>query len=393
MSYSKRKLLWYPKGEVTPIEIEQIISITTNSDDAPTNDTASVQLFNSSLIYRDGEFLPQENDIMIIYDKEVTKASETEYTVDDIIWTGKYLDRSLKVSADSETITLQIARWSYNIFNQFNKLSYYNSGLRTNEILEDAIKQTVESVDGSGGWELDFSNVASLRNNGSSFPIIKPTMVKKPMFEFITELGLPANTNSITELVPVVSKPMVFDVRGQNVYWYERPITPSIIINEDTVIYDISEKSNNQEAVTKVILDCGRDFNGKPIYHYMYNKNIDSEIPKEKAMKKESIAGLNETYDNQFHALRSQFTISTNSEFIDAVKALAESFGVYWFATFGSGKTTINVNLGLFPVVVSDLVSLQLNGYEKGNYVVKSMNTNSVNNDRTMTLVLEKEEL
>ena len=393
MSYFLRKLEWYPKGVVNPVIIEEIVTISTQNDDEPTNDICSISLYNTEKIYDSGVFLPQENDIMVVYDKKVTSASLTAFTDDDIIWTGKYLDRSISQGADSNTITLKIARWSYNVFNQYSKESYYNRGLKTNEVLEASIKTTVENSDGAGGWQLDFSNIASTRNNGTDFPIIKPTMVKKPMWEFVVELGQINNTNAEIELVPIISKPMVFDIKGKYVYWYERPTMPSITLDDESVIFDIKESSHNEEGVTKLILDCGRDFNGNPIHSYLYNEDIDTEVPKETALKKESIAGLNETYDNTVHALRSQFTVSTNSDFIDAVRVLAQSYGKYWFKTFGAARTKISVTLDMKLAIVSDILDLQLNGYEKGRYVIKSVSTTSSNNDRSMTLSLEKEEV
>lgn len=390
-SYFKRKLIWYKAGSTAPITItEGIQSVNTNKNTKPTTNKCTVVMDNLDLFYTlDGIFLPKEGDIMVVYEKEVTSNSNTDFTDSDVIWTGRFLDRSIQQSGESDILKLSIADWMYDVFSRFWAQSYVGRGKRTNEVIIDVLSNQCESFSGDGSYKLNFDNVATHRNDNSLFPVIEPTLINKPTHEWINELGTPQWTNAVSEVVPIVKENMVFDIRGTNVYWYEKSDTSVLTIDKDTTIHSITTSSKKESSVNFLIIEAGQDFNGEPIYWYAVDPESGGEIIKETYQNPFTIAGKNTTYDNSYHSLRNQYNLSTNAAFIAKVIELVKSYSSYWFQEYGRSKDVISVTLDKTLVNIGDTVLVNLYKHSiNTKYIIDGINNRSSESESSTTIDL-----
>lgn len=388
MSYIKKKLVWV-KGD-SSIELNTgITRATCRKTKEPVNNRADITLTNFDVLYSSGTFLPVEGDLMFYYSKEVTSNDEKDFTDDDIVWTGKFIDRTRNLSPDSDTIVLKIGDWSYDVNNRYHNKSYVGLGFTTDEVLIDIIQNKVENDNGDGTFKLDFTNVSSTRNDGSSFPVIEPAFAGKPTHEWIDEISSIQNTNTDTELnsTLVVEDDMIFDIRGTSVYWYEAGDTPVLEITEETVIHDIKDTTKNEETSNFLILDLGEDFNGEAIFWYAVDKNATSKLQKDEKAKVQSLAGLSNDYDDAYHTLRKNYTLATNSDFVTEVKKKAE---IYAQQVFKRNKSReITVTLERTYINIGDVVKVNIPKFANELYTVKTITHNDGENEQTTQLTLE----
>lgn len=393
-SYVIDRLVWYPRNNLdNPVSFDYIINYSDTENEEPTNNTATVRLYDyNNRLVRNGVFQPQEGELMVYYSKEITSADDVEFTDDDIVWTGIYLDRQQNESPDSHFFTLTIADFGFIVYNRFWNQSYFNRELKTNEVIIDLVKNASEHPTGDGSYFIDVTNIADKRNDGSDFPITKATFINKPVYEWFKELSQPIWTNSEAEILnPVIRHPMTFKIKGYKAYWFERPTNPEYVINDNTFFLDVSEQTENEREVTYLIIECGEDFEGKPIRAYLENDLTKSTIVKERYEKIPKIAGINREYDNEAHSLRTNFSIDTNTQFRQEVRKLAQSYKEYWFSQFALGLTQITITI---PYTqhweIGEIVDFRRTGYDRGLYRIISKSNSISTNTRTTNVTLEK---
>lgn len=388
--YIKRKLVWYSGNTIYEIT-SGIISMTSSKTTDTTNNKIDVILSDYDIMYSGDTFLPQEGDLMFCYSKCVINNSNTEFTDDDIVWTGKFIDESHELSPDNNTLTLTIGDYSYDVNNQFHNKSYYGLGMKTNEVIIDIVRNKVENSNGDGNYKLDFTNVASLRNNGSAFPVIEPAFTGKPTHEWLSEISSPTWTNSDAEYsgTQIISEDMVFDIRGTHVYWYEPSSTSTHTIDENTYIISLKEKTNNESSVNFVIFECGEDFNGNKIFWYAVDENSGGKIQKEKYETQLKLAGVNSDWENTYNVLRKQYSISTNSAFVIAVKKKADCYSQEFFNK--QNRNTLSITIDRDNTYnIGDRVTVNLPKVCNAQYYVRTINHRDTDNEQSTTLELQK---
>jgi len=428
--YLDAKVVWYRNNQSTDqVELTNIISLSSSENNKPLNNMVSIRVPRDDNLIVSGTFVPKENDVVLIYVKKVVHSDDVDFTDSDILMTGKYVDYQKKTDPTSDTITLKIADWGYDIFNQYEKKSYYDSGLRTPFVIADSIREKSEEVSGSGGFKLDVLFVGYPRKDGIQvtrpnsgdqsaieftwddylnntaayqaytalseswkFPVIKPALQLKPMNTFLNEMSNVGYTNTEAELSsdPLTRRSYVFRINGTRPIWYYPSVTEDYIINEDDEILDISEKSTNEASTNFLILDCGSDFNDRPIHAFIQNTKSESSVKKEASEKKEALGGGNTTYDQTYHQLKSEFTSGTNTEFRQAVRDAAETYGEVWFEIFGKGETENRISVGYYPYRYGEIVRVDLENYSNTLYKVESVAHSISKKAATTTLSLKE---
>jgi hypothetical protein len=351
-------------------------------------------MYNDDRFYQNGKFLPKDGDVMVFFLKIVSDNVDIDITNNDAVWTGRFLDYKRKYSPDDVSLVLTVVDFNYDVFNRFHTLSYIGKNMKTNEVLTNVIKTVSESLDGDGTFKFDFSNVASTRHDGSDFPIIEPVFSShKPVYEWVVELSSINWTNSDTEITNdtlVNTRNMIFDIRNRDVYWFYPSDVPVYTFNDDLFIDSIEEVSNVEQTVNRLILDCGSDFNGRPITLYLYDEKNNTGIVKEKTEVKKVIAGDNTDYDNTYHQLRSQYSASTNDAFREKVRQEAKKYADVWFFLYGREEKKVKMNLTNVHINYGDTIKLDLENFKKGNFRVESV-TVSGNQKQISTSITLKE--
>ncbi|OYT26320.1 MAG: hypothetical protein B6V02_01990 [Thermoprotei archaeon ex4572_64] len=370
-----------------------ITGIRTSKSFQSTNNSATIEVLDNDILYPNGVFFPEEDSPVEIYAKLVTSTADAELTLNDNIWTGKYMDFKRSESLDERRLTLKIVDWGFDIFNKFSKTNYFNKGFRTNEVIIDMVKQAVENNDGTGLYPLNFVNVASLRNDGTPFPVIEYSEHTKPNSEMIEELGGITWTNTeLEQNNPIVTLPMIFDIRATSVYWFEQTLNQVLVINNDTVLLNISNSTNNESSSNFLILDCGLDLNGNPITTFIQNEASTTGTQKESFKKRGKIAGLNDSYDREFHPLKAEAISQgwSNSEFRDKVRELAKSYSDFWFSHVGVEQPNISVSLPRLDIELGETVLVNRKNFINGKYRVIQIGQN-IGSEWSTTLTLEKQ--
>ena len=364
--YVKGRVAWLQLDGMLTI-VDTILSVSSMENNQPENNYCDVTVPDFGDFYRNGMFAINEGDLVFVYAKTITDNSDIDITDDDVFWSGRFIDYKRKDSPDESTIQLKIGDITYNLFQRYDPSSYIGRGMKTNEVLIDVIKRASERWIGDGTFEVDFENISSKRVDNSDFPVIEPTYgTSKPIYEWVNELNMPLWTNSQAEQASgnlVHTRPMIFKVRGNKAFWYYPSTDTALTITPDTPVIELEASSTNEAVVNWLILDCGDDFNGRPIHHYIYDKRTSSFIKKERAEKKYAIAGRNTDYDNAYHFLRSQYTELTNNQFRARVRELAESYAETWFYLYSRSRVEIKVTLSYRPLYYGDLVRINVPKY------------------------------
>lgn len=395
-SFVKLKVTW-DKNNTETIDLTRYVkSLSTTVDFQPRNNICNINLIDNDLIYENDIFLPEEGDTILVYAKIISDNSSTALSSSDIIWTGKFVDHTRTDSPDSSSLKLKVTDFTYDIFNRFWAKNYSGKSKKTNEIIIEICQNMVESDDGDGTYKLDFTNVESTRPNGSAFPVIEPILFNKPVYEWVNELGSTKWTNSETEInsgTLVNTLPMVFNIRGSNVYWYYPDGSTVLTINESTSYHELKQITSNEKAVNYLILECGEDFNGEPIFFYIYDEYSNSPIQKDAYQKQLKLAGVSNTYDDSYNELRKQSIADglTNDQFREKVRVLAVSYARYWFREVNKGRPVLSITLPKTDVNLGDRIEMSHKRYENGTYQVKSITHNISATSWTTELKFKKE--
>lgn len=390
-SYTKHRVWWYSSAGVVDLS-EYFVSISIDEEFEPTNNSASLVLLDDDALYIGDSFVVKENDRVVVWGKEVSDNDDTSFVDTDILWDGKYVDHSKTFNGDGSSLNLKLVDWGYDVFNRFWSRNYADSGLRTDEIIVDILQNTTEELGGTGGYNVDFSNVATVRNNGSAFPVVTPRFAGKPVYEWIQELSNIDFTNTSAELAvgPVVDKPMVFRFKGNKAYWYEQSPAGALVLDESEFVDEISFSTQNEQAVNFLILECGEDFFGEPIFTYINDPLSTSTVQKDRYDTQQRISGRNNDYDNQFHLLRKDFDEASNTAFRDAVRDLAQSFASVWFLLFGRERRKFNVTIPFRNIELGDYLYISLKKFKNTYYRVTRKQVRLSTNDFLLTLECEE---
>ncbi|NCD06360.1 MAG: hypothetical protein EOL97_09590 [Spirochaetia bacterium] len=394
MGYLKVKVIKEDdEGNETTLKQPLNIEITENFE--ATNNNAVLQFYTPD-VTSSGRIILNEYDKIVIYAKMVDDNVSTSFTNDDVLFTGIYLEPTRNKSSDANRISLKITDLLYVIFNRMHTESYIGDGLKTNEIIQDIFQRKCEKIDGSGTYLLSFSGIDSTRVDSTSFPVIEPVFANKPVYDWINELSTLQWTNTQTEIDSnniVNKKPMITRIDDNEVKWYYPSDSEDLTLNKNTVLKSYSENIPNESSVNYLILECGQDLEGEPIFKYIYDSNAGaSSITKEKYEHRVSLAGENTEYDNTYNALRVTHT-GNNSEFTAAVRKLAESYSEYWFDQFGRAKPTATVILPLQKIRIGQVINNQLSSEHKGLYDIKSVSHRINGNDAQTTIKIEKRDI
>jgi len=387
-TYNKMKVIWYRNNDSNDaVDIGNVVSIKTNRTLNPSNNKASIELDDNDLLYSNGVFLPQEGDKIFIYAKEITKANDTTLSNNDIIWNGKFVDYSRNESPDGVKLTLQVLDWGYDVFNVFSQRKFIDLGLTTNEVLELIIHIATENDDRT--YNVDTSNIATTRNDGSLFPVIDYANTLKPVYELTDELSQPQWTNAEGE--DVIKYPMVLDFRGTDVYWYEQPLSTSLVIDNYSDVISISYNTSNEQTATRLILEVGEDLDGDPVHTYISDNKNSSAVVKESFKSEIKLTGKNNDYDNEYNELRATAIANSwsNQKFRDEARTLAESFAETWFRTVGRKLPTIIVTLPRIDINLGELLSITRKRTPNGLYRAITISDNITSKSWTSTITTE----
>jgi len=394
--YVKLKVLW-SKNNTTQVDLTRHTkTVTTTVDFEPHNNIANITMVDNDDIYLNNVFLPQEGDTVIVYAKIITSNTSTTLSSSDILWTGKFVDHTRTDSPDSSTVKFKVTDFTYDIFNRFWDKNYSGLSKKTDEIIIDIVQSLVEADDGDGTYKLNFTNVESTRPDGSAFPVIEPILFNKPVYEWVNELGSTKWTNSQAEIDVGNQKtllPMVFNIRGSDVYWYYPDGATVMTVDYTTELHEIKQITSNETSVNYLILECGEDFNGEPIFFYIYDEFSNSPIQKDAYQKQLKLAGTNATYDNSYHQLRKQAIADgdTNSQFRDRVRILAVSYARNWFRYINKGQPVLTLTLPKTDINLGDRIVMNFPRYETGTYQVKNIENSISANSWTTQLKIKKE--
>lgn len=395
-SYVKTKFVW-TKEDGTEVDLSKYIrSISTNENFDPQNNTCSLELLDNDDIYTLGSFEMQEGDQVIVYAKVVTSNSDTTFGADDVIWEGFFIDQNRKETPDSKTVELLLVDYNYDLMNRIWGKDYNSLSKTTDEIITDITNSLLETESGLGTYKVGTSNIDTTRTDGSAFPTIEPSFNNKPVYEWIQELGQTYWTNSSAEISSgslVHTKSMIYKIRAGEAYWYYPAASTVLTVDTDTTIVEIKQATGNQGKANFLILECGEDFDGEPIFTYIYDETSESRIQKDAYEPYLKLAGKDTTYDNTYHSLRKNAIAAgtSSSDFADDVRDLAEAYSVYWFEYVNKGRTEIIVTLPKQDVALGERVEIDLNKYESGEYVIDRISHNISSNAWTTQLTLIKE--
>jgi len=427
MSYSKSKLVWYSNNN--PITSYRIDNIETNQTFDPVNNKATVDVTDTTPFFEDGLFMIQENDEIFLYNKVVTD-QDTEFTESDVVWEGKFLDKSIQLSPDNNKLQFSLRDFTYEVFNKFWTETY--TAEATPFILSNIIQNAVEDSEGSGSLNLNILYVGYPRTDGIQvtrpnggdqsvieftqadkdnntvayqaytaltaaykFPDIEPKWLKKPIYEWTQELSKPQWTNSDAEYESpsqIITVPLIFDIQGRNVLWYHPLDTVALTIDKTYKIMDLKEDTGNENSVNLLILEVGEDFNAEPITTYVIDETSDATtIVKERFDTQSKIAGISNDYDDQYHNLRSEYTVSTNAAFRSEARKLAKSYANSWFDLVGKARNTISITIPKIDIALGNRVYVNIKGLKQAYYTVQRITQNASNKEVTTTLQLKEE--
>jgi len=393
-SYVKKRVLWYQNNSANDIVdiTDYVKSISTTRTFSPINNRCDIGMIDCDLLYSNGNFVPQENDKIFVYAKVVTMANDTELDSLDIIWNGKFVDHKRTENSTSIRLTLNVVDWGYDVFNTIHTESYNGAGLRTNEVFKRIVETASELDDGT--FKIDTSLVASLRNDGSQFPVIAFSQTSKPSSELMEELSQTLWTNSESEISTnsrVIKYPMIIDFRGNYAIWQEQSLDTTLLIDDYSNV-DISIATANEGSSNRLILDCGDDLNGNNITIIIRNENSGGTIKKDAQKSRTNLAGRDESYDNSYHSLRLQASSEgwTNTTFRNKVTELAKSYSVVWFDTIGRGKPTIKIVSPKINIELGEIVNIQRKKFQTGLYRVIRITQDIEEDSWTTTLTVEK---
>lgn len=432
-NYIKVKVEWYPEGADTPINMVDTTDISTRENFEPTNNKCTLVFAGRAIsqMYESNVFKPQENDRVVVYVKKVVDNVSVAFDGDDVIWTGKFVDLGRTINADSRTATWNILDYEYDVFARFHKKAYSGLNLRTPFVLADMIKEVSEDDLGTGEFKVNFKYVGYPRTDGIQvtrpnggdqssiefvqsdidgntlayqnytalaevvkFPVIEPTMINKPTFEWVQELSSSIWTNSETEQANddrKATKNYVFRISNQDVLWYYPLSNIAITIDGNSAVLSTNNQTQEEGSVNFLILEAGEDFNGEPIFTYIIDQSSTSTTQKERYDNQVKLAGKNTDYDNDYHSLRLQYTVSTNTEFRAKVRELAQSYAEYWFRNYGRGKQENTLTIPFTPITINEIVRFQLHNFPTLDFVIKGVNHNISRGTATTTLNLEED--
>jgi len=393
-SYIKKKLVW-TKADGTVVTLSGVINnIATDENFDPNNNVCEVELFDTPDLYVSGQFAMQEDDSVDVYCKVVTASDDTAYSDStDIIWEGLFVDFTRTESPDSKTITLTLVDYNYHLNNRLWTHNYADEGLKTNEIVQNIVESLMETDTGLGTYKVTTTNIDTTRDDSSVFPVIEPNWSNKPVYEWLNELGSTMWTNSQAEIdsgSPVHTKKMIFKIRGDDAYWNYPSSSVALTIDESTTVNEIKIVTQNEGSANYVIMECGEDFDGEPIYWYAFDKESTSTIQKDTYEKVLTLAGLDNDYDDQYKEIRAQAIADglSNDEFKALIRTLAESYATYWFAYINQSQPQIDVTLPLTTtLLIGDIVDVQLTKFLPGTYYINKISHQVT--DKTATTQLE----
>ena len=392
MGYLKTKIIFEENGNSRTYY--NFNKVTTKMDFQPTNNKAEIVFNDVNQFYSNGVFNIKENTKVIIYAKIVEYNESVEFTNDDIIFTGLFLEESKDLSTDSIGLKMSIVDFGYQVFNRMFNKTYLDLGLRTNEILIDMLQNKSEMQNGIGDFELNFDNVSTKRPDSSSFPIIEPTFTKQPLIDVVKELSSTQWTNTDTEINTnsrVCAKQMIFRIDDIYVKWYYPTEEYVLEINDTLCFSDIKENLNKEGSVNFLILECGEDLEGNVFTTYIYDeKSGDSPNITEQYQTYIKLAGRNEDYDNEYNVARAKYiALSDNSGFKNYIRKLAETYSEVWFEN-KRATTTISITLPLQQFNIGDFVKMNLPNYDNATYSIESVSNSISEKDATTTLQLKK---
>lgn len=392
MSYLKTKVVFDDNGNSrTYYDYNKISS---KIDFQPTNNKAEIIFNDVNQFYENGQFIIKENTKVIVYAKIVEDNENIDFTSDDIIFTGLFLEPQKNLSSDGYSIKFSIVDFGYKVFNRMFNKTYLDLNKKTNEILIDMLQNKSEYFNGLGKFELNFDNVASTRPNGSAFPIIEPTFTKQPVIDIIKELSSTQWTNTESEIntnTRACVKSMIFRIDDIYVKWYYPTEEFVLEINDTLQFLDIKETLNKEGSVNFLILECGEDLNGDVITTYIYDeKSGESPNITEQYQTYIKLAGRNLDYDNEYNALRAKYiALDDNNGFKKHIRKLAEAYSEIWFED-KRATTSISITLPLAIYNIGDFVKLNLPNFDNTTYSIESVSNNISEKDATTTLELKK---
>ena len=400
--YLKKEVFWTNENGVTR-QLSALQGIRSRVTFEPSNDNLRLSLIDDESLYQDGKFRIKEGDRIDVFIKMVKDNIDVSMKGSDMIWSGIFLDYNRTDDTDNQSIDITVTSLSYEIFNRFWNQSYANQSLKTNEIIADILQNLSENVGGTGDYNVTYSmveypsreGIQSTRSDGSDFPIIEPVYTQKPMYEWLQELSSPLWTNTDEEIPPVQSRKMVFRIDGDitnnkiiyNAKWFYPVIDNAIILSSLDQVISINGGSTNEDSVNLLYLDCGEDFNGRPIKTQIFDQTHSAmPIIKERYEHKVSIGGLNNDYQNEYNSLRQKYYPGQNQEFRNEVTKLARSYADYWFKEFGRAKPKLTITIPFQRADLGSYIYLNLPKYPKGYYFIEALGYNITESEATTIL-------
>lgn len=392
MGYLKTKIIFEENGNSRTYY--DFNKVTTKMDFQPTNNKAEIVFNDVNQFYSNGVFNIKENTKVVIYAKIVEDNESVEFTNDDIIFTGLFLEQSKDLSTDGIGLKMSIVDFGYQVFNRMFNKTYLDLNKRTNEILVDMLQNKSEMQNGIGDFELNFDNVSTKRPDSSLFPIIEPTFTKQPLIDVVKELSSTQWTNTDTEIntnTRVCAKQMIFRIDDIYVKWYYPTEEYVLEINDTLCFSDIKENLNKEGSVNFLILECGEDLEGNVFTTYIYDeKSGDSPNITEQYQTYIKLAGRNEDYDNEYNVARAKYiALNDNNGFKEYIRKLAKTYSEVWFEN-KRATTTISITLPLQQFNIGDFVKMNLPNYDNAIYSIESVSNSISEKDATTTLQLKK---
>ncbi len=397
--YVKWKMIWYRNNDPNDaVDLTRHLkSISTTKTFKANNNSAKITLVDNDDIYMSGQFVPQENDKMYIWAKIVEKTNDRAFTISDIVWNGKFVDHSRSESADERNITFSVIDWGYDVYNRLHNESYINTGLKTDEIMTRVIKTLSENDDGT--FKINTDNIATTRNDGSDFPVIRYGPQTTPAYEWFQDLSATQWTNSEAEQVSglVIKYPMILDFRGNEAYWFEQPLS-TVLTLDDSVdsqpIISYKNSTKNEETSNVLWIMCGEDLNGNPITRIIRDDSSSGTTQKESFKTVAKLAGVNSTYDNAYHNVREEAITAipawTNTEFRAKISELALSFSKIWFQSIGRKPDEFTVTLPKVDIELGEIIQNNKSKTMTGKYRVVSVSQSISSSEWNTTLRCEK---
>ena len=379
-SYIKKKIVWTKRDGTVVTLYDEVDTIATDENFDPNNNICTINVYDTPDLYSSGQFAVEEDDSVDVYCKVVTDSDDTAFSDStDIIWEGLFVDYTRSESPDGKTIQLKLVDFNYHLNNRLWTKSYADLGLKTDEVVVDIVESLMETDSGLGTYRVTTTNIDTTRDDSSVFPVIEPNYSNKPVYEWLNELCSTNWTNSQTEIdtgALVHTKKMIFKIRGNNAYWNYPSASVVMTIDEDTTINEIKIATQNESSANFMIIECGEDFDGEPIYHYAFDKNSSSTIQKDTYEKVLTLAGLNNDYDDQYKEIRAQAISDglTNAEFIDLIQDLADSYADYWFAYINQSQPQLKVTIPLrTDLLIGDRIECTLTKFYPATYYINKI--------------------